>query len=825
MGIANKQLEAIFKEISDRFKSNPYITVQPKEGSPPDSYEVIYSITGVQQDKNKEIHEVKSHTIAITIPFGFPHFPPNCKPISAVFHPDFDQAAICIGDFWDKDSTIPDLIIHISHMISGEIFSTDNAFNEEAVLWYKQHKNRLPFEVLDFSTSTPPASASPDKDDALASLDSLEIDTIEESDFKSDFNEFSGEVPAVPQKQAPQIMGVDMDLLMLMAKQKRYWTLQKQLDSISPDIQIQFIDELHDNAKVELAKAQQLLQQGLDYEQKGQPSKALETFKILTATVSDYPEIEEHSKRAEDAVKILYDFNREPGTSDETAGHSEAFAASAKGPRKKDPITFFNEKPEHRAPVLPLVIIGALIILGGLVIYIFATNNATYKHAEEIYADCQDLLQQDNFTAADQKCNEALSVVKGIQFVKGSEKTALIKSIQEILDSQKMRQGLAGKVLRNGQYVPRSDDEALALFNTLSDEGDTFMVTLDWQNARDRYQQAIYILSKTGTIDKSAAEKINTIRKNLAVVQVNLSIETAKKFKESGDYEKAISTLEKAQDNTKSLDEPLRASTIQSIDSILQVVRFLDFKKRADGFFTAGRWQDAADQYHNALDMAKDIPNPPSAEMAELNENSTKADLFAAIQGGKEAFDRAQWDEAIRKYESAILLLNENSKSLKQVSSEENRQKISRIMLQASIIRDKQEVARNLKEGRYKPAIDRLLAIADTVTKSPFNREEEFKEVIKEAHVSIAEARQNQLISECTSYLTDNYKDLFVKNYAATRSDSLSDPKATFVKKIDERLLFKLECTETGQGKPLRLIMNYLFDPASRQWKFFTDTK
>ena len=223
--------------------------------------------------------------------------------------------------------------------------------------------------------------------------------------------------------------------------------------------------------------------------------------------------------------------------------------------------------------------------------------------------------------------------------------------------------------------------------------------------------------------------------------------------------------------------------------------------------------------------MAKDLPNPPSAEMAELNENSTKADLFAAIQGGKEAFDRAQWDEAIRKYESAILLLNENSKSLKQVSSEENRQKISRIMLQASIIRDKQEVARNLKEGRYKPAIDRLLAIADTVNKSPFNREEEFKEVIKEAHLSIAEARQNQLISECTSYLTDNYKDLFVKNFAATRSDSLSDPKATFVKKIDERLLFKLECTETGQGKPLRLIMNYLFDPASRQWKFFTDVK
>ena len=122
-------------------------------------------------------------------------------------------------------------------------------------------------------------------------------------------------------------------------------------------------------------------------------------------------------------------------------------------------------------------------------------------------------------------------------------------------------------------------------------------------------------------------------------------------------------------------------------------------------------------------------------------------------------------------------------------------------------------------------AIDRLITIIDTVTKSPFNREDEFKQVIKESQLSITEARQNQTVSECTSYLIENYKDLFLKNFASTRTDSLSDPKATFIKKLDERLLFKIECTENGQGKPLRLIMNYLYDPASRQWKFYTDLK
>ena len=824
MGIANKQLEAIFKEISETFKSNPSVSVNPGEGSPPDRYEVTYAIVGVHQDKNKEIREVKQHTIAITIPFGFPHFPPNCKPISPIFHPDFDQAAICIGDFWDKDSTITDLIIHIGHMISGEIFSTDNAFNEEAVLWYKQHKDRLPFEVLDFSSTTVSPAAT-GKHDALAALDTLEIDTIEESDFKSDFDDFAHETPPVLPEQTDQERGIDLDLFRLMVKQKRYCALQKQLDALNPENNIQSLDGFRDTAKTEMARAEQLFQQGLDYEQQGQPERALEKFKALTAIVSDFAEIEENIKRAEEAIKILYDFNKDPSASHESENYLEKPAAAGKETRKKELPTFFNEKPRKRIPVLSLVITGACIFLIGLVIFSYSSSTSEFKHAAQLYVDCQAQIEQENFIAADQKCNEALSVLKEIQFFNGSEKVAMAKSIQETLDSQRMQQGLTGKVLRNGQYVPKSDDDALASFNKLSEEGDTFLINSDWQEAKDRYQQALYVLSKAGTIDKASAEKINGLKKNLTFAQVNISMEAGVKLKESGSYEKALDTLEKARENAKLLDEQKKALTEQSIESLLQIVRFLNAKKSADSFFAAGKWQNAAEQYHKALDMTHDIQNPPAAELADLNENISKADLFAAIQEGKEAFDNAKWDEAIGKYESAIALLNENSKSLKQVSSEENRQKISRIMLQASIIRDKQEVARNLKDGKYKMAIDRLITIIDTVTKSPFNREDEFKQVIKESQLSITEARQNQTVSECTSYLMENYKDLFLKNFASTRTDSLSDPKATFIKKLDERLLFKIECTENGQGKPLRLIMNYLYDPASRQWKFYTDLK
>ena len=118
MAIATEQLEAIHQEITQAFSDDPQITVVPAEGTPPDTYEITYKIEGLQKVDGGAVEKADSHIIRISIPFGFPHFPPSCKPQSPVFHPDFDPAAICIGDFWEKNRSIVDLISHIFHKIS-----------------------------------------------------------------------------------------------------------------------------------------------------------------------------------------------------------------------------------------------------------------------------------------------------------------------------------------------------------------------------------------------------------------------------------------------------------------------------------------------------------------------------------------------------------------------------------------------------------------------------------------------------------------------------------------------------------------------------------
>ena len=153
MPASPNQLDDIFRQVTDYFTSHPVISVNPTKGNPPDQYEITYTIKGICEPGDGKLIESTNHKVELTIPFGFPHFPPSCKPKSDTFHPDFDPAAICLGDFWEQDRPLSDLIIHIGQMINGEIYSTINSFNEEAAEWYLNNSERLPFASIKWEVS------------------------------------------------------------------------------------------------------------------------------------------------------------------------------------------------------------------------------------------------------------------------------------------------------------------------------------------------------------------------------------------------------------------------------------------------------------------------------------------------------------------------------------------------------------------------------------------------------------------------------------------------------------------------------------------------
>ncbi|MDA3785661.1 MAG: hypothetical protein PF568_02010, partial [Deltaproteobacteria bacterium] len=90
----DNRFEKELAEVQLHFANHPSISIVATEGVPVTQYVVEYRLNGLVALEGGEISRSNQHRVEITLSFGFPHFPPNCKPLTPIFHPDIDPAAI-----------------------------------------------------------------------------------------------------------------------------------------------------------------------------------------------------------------------------------------------------------------------------------------------------------------------------------------------------------------------------------------------------------------------------------------------------------------------------------------------------------------------------------------------------------------------------------------------------------------------------------------------------------------------------------------------------------------------------------------------------------
>lgn len=149
MSSGAQQLKEDFKQVQKLLEIYPNIKITNTEGDPPEQYDIEYFIKGYKTSPEGAPTPDNNHKVRITLPFGYPHFPPTVKPITPIFHPDIDPDAIRIADFWQENHSLPDLIVHIGQMICGNHYTKDEPFNQNAFEWFEERSSWLPFDVLE----------------------------------------------------------------------------------------------------------------------------------------------------------------------------------------------------------------------------------------------------------------------------------------------------------------------------------------------------------------------------------------------------------------------------------------------------------------------------------------------------------------------------------------------------------------------------------------------------------------------------------------------------------------------------------------------------
>jgi ubiquitin-protein ligase len=124
----------------------PLIQITGRAGIPPEIYRFTYNLRGLYVSGSGEIMERDAHVVEVNLTLGYPRRAPQCRMLTPIFHPNFDDSMVCIGDFWAASEGLDDLIIRIGRMISYQEYNTKSPLNGLAAKWAAQNSNLLPID-------------------------------------------------------------------------------------------------------------------------------------------------------------------------------------------------------------------------------------------------------------------------------------------------------------------------------------------------------------------------------------------------------------------------------------------------------------------------------------------------------------------------------------------------------------------------------------------------------------------------------------------------------------------------------------------------------
>jgi hypothetical protein len=114
--------------------------------------------------------------------------------LTPVFHPNFDESSVCIGDFWAASESLDDLIIRIGRMIAYQEYNTRSPLNGLAAKWAAQNNHLLPIDPRGIA---PPSQSGGETDDCGTNT-AVPPAGPDSGLFPSDSSPVSQPTPAIP---------------------------------------------------------------------------------------------------------------------------------------------------------------------------------------------------------------------------------------------------------------------------------------------------------------------------------------------------------------------------------------------------------------------------------------------------------------------------------------------------------------------------------------------------------------------------------------------------------------------------------------------------
>lgn len=800
MAMGSQQLTEDYEQLKELIELYPNITIVAAEGQPPDNYELEYHLRGFIKEESGTVAIGDSHKVRISLPFGYPHFAPIAKPLTSIFHPDIDPAAIRIADRWQQNPSLPDLVLLIGEMICGNIYSLEDPFNQDAADWYRNNQAKLPLDSLSLA----------DIVESEEGFESLVDDTFASLGLETD--EFLEPEASVSEEDIQRIR----DLF----AQNKVFTANKLLMDLPENAEFPDRDEVQQAIGKVLRKTDQLFKMAEQLEDIGKFGEAAEVVDNLLAIAADAPGAESLRDRVQQAFLLASRTQSasgpegtsavaKPGSGSKRSKQTLASEPAPTPSTAKEKFTLTLVNLHYKPILLTLLLLG--IGLGTTSLYF--RDQSIFNQSQATFLKSRTLVDKHEFENARQGLEAALDLLNQLTVLR-FRKSGLEKNINEVLTSPTLQEGLQGRVLHGGTYTSVNQAAALNELAALNEKAQALVSQDKLSEALAIYRKALQHAEKNDLDSQKAA-----IKDYIRSVDLRDALARAEKAEKEKNWNAAAEAYRQALTLSGDLTDLGSASDITSRLTAAAFRHELDQSKKA---FSQSQWQETITFLQQAQQALTANPDAVTAkERQDLHQLLVNAQLYRSLSVAREAYQQKHWPEAIGEYQNALDLLGREASGADN-SLSESIAKVEKTLLMVKVAQLQEKVVLAENKNDLPSVVELSREILKLIRSSKHVGDQAVKTVIQKVTDQIEKNLEQIVKNERINWLETHFEEIFRANYPTFQGSKLLQPKAVFFKKVDNKIIFTLTCTERSQGSSSKLELNYMFDEGTGKWSAYS---
>ena len=789
------KLAADFEEVQKTLELYPSINLIQVEGDPPDNYEIEYLLNGYVRDVDGNIRTGAQHRIRLSLPFGYPHFPPAVKPLTSIFHPDIDPDAIRIAAYWQENPELSELILHVGEMICGNFYNLEDPFNQEAADWFAEHLQDLPLDSVQVGDIEPEAPLEEHDD----TFDLLGLDEDDDDDVSEDFQETDEQ----------------LDLIRLRIEQKEMVAAGELLAAIPESTFVPDREEIEHVISSSLRESNRLILEAEKLEEQGAVKEALALVEQISEMAVDTPGLDDLRLRLGQAQILAESFQENEDGIQDTA--STAGTADAAGQKKVRQAALKPDAAKIKTGGLPVkpIVAGGLLLLAlvgfGL---LYFKDSISLKQAENKWQQARQYIHNKQYKNA-QEAAQAVLVPLNKVLIRKSQKKELQENVTKFLNTTELKQGLLGKALYKHQYIPIETINLLKQLEPLTAKGDTFLKEGKIRKAITAYEKA----QEFARINKLELQE-QTINQTINNLRFEETLATARKAENAEEWANAAATYRRALEIAQTLSD---AEGTGEISKKLAAATFRHELDQSKATFTEAQWEKTIEMLEDAKKLLNESPDTVSStERHELDFLLADSRLYQILSQARHSYETRRWDSAIQQYQQSLDLLRTEQNAFAG-AHDQDIPKIEKTILMIKIARDQNQATTAEQKNDLRTALDLYKSIRNAIASSQFSADKELQTIKKSVDEKIRAKSTKLALADRENWLLNNYESIFHKAYPSSRSSKLSHPKVTFLKQKKGKQFFNLSCVERNHGSSFRLEVHYQYNLATGKWSIYYD--